>query len=168
MSRGKKPVVAERTKARLEEHFVEKFPLADIWSSPNSVTGDFEDWHAAQVTACARAIKGQVRSGNNPESVAAKFINTFLHQLTKYEEARSLVRFLHLPLDARVFGKLRSLKSQPLAGVKHHFKTSPYALDYSAHRDIQKALLDLLPELNERPHAEFKFKSRIQLNWLWL
>jgi hypothetical protein len=168
MSRGKKPVVAGGTKELVQDHLVASFPIANIWSSQSCIFTAFDLWHTGLVDSLAIAITSKILSGNNPRSVAAKFINTFLHQLTKYEEARPLVPLLHLPLDTRVFTKLRTLKSPALQQYKKQLNQSPYSLDYDVHQKIQSALLELIKELNERPGATYNFSSRIELNWLWL
>jgi hypothetical protein len=168
MSRGKKPVVAKHTKKLVESHLLAAFPASDVWSSQSRAFTDFEAWHEERVNAMAAAIAPKVLSGNQTKSVAAKFINTFLHQLTKYEAARPLVPLLHLPLDSRVFTKLRALKSPALESFKAELKGSPYSLAYTQHLGIQLALLELLKELNARQGATYKFSARIELNWLWL
>jgi hypothetical protein len=149
-------------------HLIACFPTYEVWQQPSTVAATFEPWHRNLVTRLAGAINGQVLSGKNSESVAAKFLNTFLHQLTKYDEARYLVPLLHHPLDSRVLGKLRSIKSPALATLRAHFGNSPYSLPYERQLDIQHALSALIAELNARPNASFQFKYRIELNWLWL
>jgi hypothetical protein len=168
MSRGKKPVVAKHTKKLVETHLLARFPISDVWNSKSSAFTDFETWHAERINAMAPAIEHKVLSGNEPKAVAAKFINTFLHQLTKYEAARPLLPHLHLPLDRRVFDKLRTLKSPALSSFKQELKGSPYSLAYAQHLGIQAALLKLLNELNDRNGATYRFSARIELNWLWL
>jgi len=168
MSRGKKPVVEKHTKKLVEAHLLEEFPISDIWNPESFAFTDFETWHAERINAMALAIEHKVLSRNGPTAVAAKFINTFLHQLTKYEAARPLLPYLHLPLDRRVFGKLRTLKSPALSSFKQELKGSPYSLAYAQHLGIQAALLNLLNELNARNGATYTFSARIELNWLWL
>ena len=168
MSRGIKPIVAQHTKKEVEAYFVTNFPINDIWDSKSRALRDFDAWHAEQVHALAAKIKSKVLYGNQPSAVAAKFINTFLHQLTKYETARPLVPLLHVPLDSRVFAKLRTLKSPALISFKAELKGSPYKLEYIRHQEIQQALLLVLSELNKRKGAIYKFSTRIELNWLWL
>jgi hypothetical protein len=168
MSRGKRPVVSGGTKAEVEKYFVGQFPLEAIWTSVTPIAKNFEQWHQTRAAEIAQVITSKIRSKNTPMCVAAKFLNTFLHQLIKYEEARPLLPLLHLPLDARVFSKLRRFKFSSLSRAQGFLTGSPYALQYEAHIKIQKALLALVAELNERPGVEFKLSSRIELNWLWL
>lgn len=168
MSRGKKPVVAKGTKAELEKYFALSFPIHQVWSSAASLASTYEIWHQDRTNEIATAIQNYVSSHNTPEGVAAKFLNTFMHQLMKYEPCRPLLPALHLPLDARVFAVLSRLKSPALKTVRAQFFASPYSLPYSEHQKIQKALLVFIEELNLRPDAEFTVNSRIELNWLWL
>ena len=166
--RGASAIVCKGTKHALEEYFVTKFPLASIWQGGELGLDNFDLWHKKRTLEIARAIDGFVQSGNRPQAVSAKFLNTFMHQLMKYEACRPLLRSLHLPLDSRVFHKLRSLHCQSLAGVKGLLSDRPYVLTYLKYMKVQAALLALMEELNSRPETEFKFYSRIELNWLWI
>lgn len=168
MSRGNAPVVLKGTKAALEDFFALRFPLRDVWLSSSQVADRYEDWHYTRTEEIAKALEGSISKRTNPMAVAAKFLNTYMHQLMKYEPCRSLWPKLHLPLDARVFAALARLRSPSLSAVESLFAGSPYLLPYVAHLDIQRALWNLVQELNARPRAEFKIGSRIELNWLWI
>lgn len=168
MSRGNKPVVRKGTKALLEEHFAKEFPLREVWSSAPKLARTYDDWHYSRSVEISKALGKSVSRYNNPIAVAAKFLNTFMHQLMKYEPCRALWPVLHLPLDARVFTALSRLHSKSLAPVEPLFTDSPYKLPYEAHQDIQAALWLLVRELNARPRAEFEISARIELNWLWV
>ncbi len=168
MSRGKKPVVAKGAKAELEKYFISKFPMREVWLSASKVAKSYDSWHDARTKEVAAAIQNHVSAHNNSESVAAKFLNTFMHQLMKYEACRPLLPVLHLPLDARVFSALLRLKSPTLNQVRQKLTYSPYALPYVEHKEIQNALASFMQELNRRQNAEFTVQSRIELNWLWL
>lgn len=168
MSRGNTPVVRKGTKVALEEHFATKFPLREVWLSASQVADRYEDWHQTRTGEIAKALEAHIPKRNNTMAVAAKFLNTFMHQLMKYEPCRALWPKLHLPLDARVFGALARMRAPSLSGVQPSLLKSPYSLPYVAHLDIQRALWVFMQELNARPSAEFKFGSRIELNWLWL
>ena len=168
MSRGNKPVVAKGTKKVLEEYFATHFPLAEVWNQSSEIAPQFDQWHTGRVNEIAEAIKLLVSTHNKPMSVAAKFLNTFMHQLMKYDPCRSLHPMLHLPLDSRVFATLSKLHSQSLSPVQNILSCSPYSLPYEDHIKVQRALLDFMNELNARPKAEFKIKSRIEMNWLWV
>jgi len=170
MSRGNRPVVYKETKKSLEEYFCTEFPLADLLNSAENIARQYDDWHYDRVNELSAVLtsQGKVANPNLSMPVAAKFINTFMHQLMKYEKARPIFSVLHLPLDARVFGKLRSIRSPALANVRQYFRKSPYSLDYTAHCEIQEALCSFIAELNARQGMEFHIESRIELNWLWL
>jgi len=167
MSRGKKPVVSEGTKRLLERYFAHRFPIAAVFSSTSQVAKAFAPWHRARTYEIARAISRNVASGNVSTGVAAKFLNTFMYQLMKYERARPLYPVLQLPLDARVFGQLRRIRSNALVAVAHLLDSSPYRLNYPSHVKVQTALRALINELNARPSAGFTIQSPIELNLLW-
>ena len=168
MSRGTRPVVTGGTKALLEKYFKEHFPIADVWDKASTTALNFDAWHTARVSDIASHIKENVSDHNIHESVASKFLNTFMYQLMKYEKARPLFSCLHLPLDARVFNQLRRIPSRSLNSVSAKFRCSPYSLPYNDHGEIQTALLGFIAELNKRPNVGFQLTSRIELNWLWL
>ena len=168
MSRGIKPVVTKGTKAELEKYFATDFPMSQVRSSAPALAKIYDTWHKDRTNEIAAAIRGHVSSHNKPAAVAAKFLNTFMHQLMKYELCRPLLPALHLPLDARVFSAMSRIESAALDSVRAYFDSSPYTLDYAKHSAIQKALLEFMKELNLRPQAEFKVNYRIELNWLWI
>ncbi len=168
MSRGNAPLVLKGTKAALEDYFAVKFPLRDVWLSSPQVASHYEAWHQSQTEEIAKALETTISKRINATAVAAKFLNTFMHQLMKYEPCRALWPKLHLPLDARIFAALARLRSPSLLAVQALFAESPYLLPYMAHLDIQHALWRLVHELNVRPGVEFKIGSRIELNWLWI
>src|SRR5688500_15296660 len=62
-------------------------------------------------TICERLSKklllNQNRKALKKETVAAKFLDTFLYQLMKFEEYRKLWPQLHLIIDDRILKKLR-------------------------------------------------------------
>lgn len=165
MSRGKRPVVMKGTKALVEDYFVQRFVLAEL--EKIEVAQEYEKWHFTLTRELARYICKNVHNYNEPMPVAAKFVNTFMHQLTKYPEARHLLPFLHAPLDARVFTKLRKSKAAALSRCQLVLKQSPYSLRYRHHLRIQKQLLVWVKELNERANTNIRV-SRIDFNWLWL
>ncbi|WP_230969747.1 hypothetical protein [Nitrogeniibacter aestuarii] len=165
MSRGKKPVVMKGTKALVADYFVKQFSLASL--EKIKTAQEYEKWHFTLTRELARHICKHVHNYNEPMSVAAKFANTFMHQLTKYSEARHLLPFLHVPLDARVFAKLRKSKTTALSICHSVLKQSPYSLRYRHHLRVQKQLLVWMKELNERSNTDICV-SRIDFNWLWL
>jgi hypothetical protein len=139
-----------------------------VWNPSRDLIKNYDKWHRETTHKCSVAIRQQIVDGRQPMSVAAKLLDTFMHQLMKYEPCRPLWNALHLPLDRRVFSALIRLRSPSLAGVRQYFDLSPYDLKYSAHMEIQSRLWGLVKELNSRPSAEFCIGSRIELNWLWI
>ena len=169
MSRGKNPPVpanGESPKKRMLAYFERRFPLQDVWDCE---VENYDVWHSERVWKLGDMLRRRdfVGPGRNSRALAAKFLNTYMHQLMKYEECRHLWPSLHLPLDQRVFVALKALKSDSLAGILELLSSSPYELRYSRHLDIQSALLQLINELNDREPMEFQITSRIELNWLW-
>ena len=168
MSRGKKPVVFKGTKKALEGYFNDAFPIENVWNDAPTIARDYDRWHKSRVDEIVTFIREHVSDHNVPCSVAAKFLNTFMHQLMKYEQGRPLFTCLQLPLDARVFRTLLRIKSPCITPLRDTFRNSPYALPYEQHAAVQLALWQFITELNARPNAGFKLTSRIDLNWLWL
>jgi hypothetical protein len=168
MSRGKSPVILGETKKVVETYFSSAFPLAHLWESAGGIGTTSDQWHYERLGELANAVGPNVCSPNKPWSVAAKFINTFLHQLQKCDAFRPIRPFLHLPLDNRIFRILHPAESDALSKVRPLLRQSPYRMEYSKHIDIQQALLAFLAEMNCRPGAEFQFKARIDLNLLWV
>ena len=166
MSRGKKPVVGAGTKKLVEDYFEKTFPLKQAFSLKDAFS--YNKWHYCVTDQLSHKISTHIKSNNVARSVAAKFINTFMHQLAKYPDAHHLLPFLHLPLDSRVFGRLKRLNSAALKKYTKLIKSSPYSLNYRHHIRLQKQLILLISELNNRPNAEFSLQYRIELNWLWL
>jgi len=146
--------------------------LADVWptfgKSASSVASDYDNWHAARVKKIAAQIGQDVSKRNDRSSVSAKFLNTFMHQIMKYQEPRPLFDCLHLPLDRRVFNSLRRVSSLDLPQLTGSNNPSPYALPYAKHAIVQKALWQFIRCINALPGVDFKLTSRIELNWLWL
>jgi hypothetical protein len=168
MSRGTKPVVCGGTKALLEEYFVNYFPLREVWLHSDRLASVYDRWHQARIEEIVGTLGTNVSPHNDPSAVAAKFLNTFMHQLMKYEPCRPLWPALHLPLDTRVFSALSKLQYKALCSVQSLFAESPYRLTLPAYRRVQRALQALVKELNDRSAVDVRFSSRIELNWLWL
>src|SRR5262249_26000020 len=152
----------------LERYFTTSFPISSLWGDVDGVARDYDAWHEQQSQAIAEWIKESVPAYHSPIAVSTKFLNTFMHQLMKYEACRGLWQQLHLPLDRRVFKALGRLRPASLSAVHSCFSRSPYSLEYSEYRDIQTALWSYLDELNRRPGACMQLRSRIELNWLWI
>ncbi len=169
-------VVRAGTKKAVEKYFVKRFPMADVWNNPTQIARRFDRWHGERVRELGRRISKRIkRKGTDRgQAVAAKFLNTYLHQLMKYKRCSPLWEQLHLPLDRRTIEALESLKrdtgSRALEQANETLlkaQKAPYSIRYAEYLKMQRALLDLLGELNRRPQSEVKLKSRIELNLLW-
>jgi hypothetical protein len=168
MSRGTKPVVRKETKRTLEKYFAHQFPFRHVWLSAASLTCTYDAWHRARTAEIVDAVGDKIVAGDARMAVAAKFLNTFMHQLMKYEPCRPLFNVLHLPLDSRVFAALKKHRSPSLSSMQPFFRRSAYSLSYDEYIAVQGALWELVRELNTGSRGEFKLHSRIELNWLWL
>lgn len=168
MSRGVNPVVSAGTKTTLEEYFAGNFDLKNIRNLKTFTQNKYDSWHKTKTGEIARRIQNLVHQGRNPQAVATKFLNTFMHQLMKHEDYRVLYPFLHLPLDRRVFDKLRSIRWPSLPKKFQTFTCSPYSLSYKKYSTIQTALCALVCDLNKGRPSNLNLRSRIDLNWLWV
>ena len=173
MCRGRRPVVRKGTKLKLEQLFSsEQFLLFDL-TRPSLAADLYVDWHRATTEMIAGELVAAnclANRENDGEAVTAKFLDTFMHQLMKYAEFRPLFDQMHLPLDRRVLGRLRSLKSSAAAHkVGRRVRgRSLYSISYDDYRFVQDTLSELVAELNGRNAMEFEITSRIKLNLLWL
>jgi hypothetical protein len=144
-----KQIVRSGTKIKVEEYFATDFPLMELWSDINRAAQTYDQWHKQQ----ANSLEGVLREGECVASrdtqraaVAAKFINTFMHQLMKYEHFKPLWRHLHLPLDSRVFDSLRGIKGTAAGELRELIDDrSAYALSYEEYAQVQSKLWDRFP-----------------------
>jgi hypothetical protein len=167
-------IVKAGTKKAVEEFFVETFQLEAIWDEAPKLALRFEDWHAKEVKDLGRYLNDRnlvKRKQDKGEAVAAKFLNTYLYQLMKYDACRPLWKHLHLPLDKRVLAALvslkRRMKSRSLSQVGDILNKPPYSITLPEYLRVQRALLGFIGELNNRPRSVVKLRSRIELNLLW-
>jgi hypothetical protein len=172
MSRGAKQVVKAHTKEKIERYFVTKFPMCALRDNASGIASAYDSWHEQQAAAIGIFLEQQSCLGNpdnNKFVVGAKFLNTFMHQLMKYEWARPLWQQLHLPLDARVFYAFAHIESPSIEKINSRIgmKTA-YSISRKDYQFIQATLREFVDELNKRPEVEFQVQSRIELNYLWL
>ena len=164
------------TKKDLEDFFATEFPMSELRDNAIGVASSYDNWHSQRVTAIGEFLerKSHLRNPHNDKSivVAAKFLDTFMHQLMKYEWARPLWKQLHLPLDSIVltaFRGMRSEESPAAAKIKSCVGTrTAYSISYKEYQYVQDTLWEFVEELNGRPGVEFQVQSRIELNYLWL
>jgi len=169
MSRGRKhcQIVPKGTKKELEEYFAESFPIKKLRDSPPR---NYGRWHKNRVDEISQAINGNLR-----DAVAAKLLDTFMHQLMKWAQFRCLYRRLHLPLDRKVLGRFyRELKHEDclvgegFTNLVRDYKDSPYTLSYKDYMRIQNELWHVVTAWNRRLPQRLKLESRVELNcMLW-
>jgi len=173
-SQGSQIVIAG-TKAALSEYFEENFPIEELWDQ--KLLKDFDSWHQNRVEEISKTVteKYMGNKKNNPDAISAKFLNTFMHQLMKYEKFRYLYEKLHLPLDRKVFEALSRNLCGKVPGslqiLARKYVTQAYSIDYDQYRKIQKELESLWKSYNENEplSKECKLKARIELNCvLWI
>ena len=150
-----------------EEYFVNQFPMQDVWDNAAATSQRFDAWHEEHVKKLSPLLKGQMQKAEYKEdAIAAKFLNTFLHQLMKFKQCQPLWRHLHLPLDGLVFDELKALakESQALKPVAKLFDQVPYSIKLEDYKLIQKALMKYVNELNRQSAVKPKLTSRIEFN----
>jgi len=172
MSRGPRQVVKKGAKRKIEVYFAAKFPLSALGADVGQVVGHYDAWHKHQTRALGSFLvdkQGLGNMRNDSLAVAAKLINTFMHQLMKYDQFRPLWPQLHLPLDGRIFRAFARIDSPAIRKIREHVGTkTAYMISYSEYELVQDTLWQFIAELNHRPGAEFQVTSRIELNYLWL
>jgi hypothetical protein len=172
MTRGAKQVITAGGKQKIEEYFVNLFPLDRLWNDAAAIVQCYDSWHAEQTRELGDYLAQQNclgYRGNNQYAVSAKLLNTFMHQLMKYEPLRPLWQQLHLPLDARVFQSFAKNKTRVARKINSRIANkTAYSISPEDYQFIQSTLWEFIAELNKRDGAEFQVGSRIELNYLWL
>ena len=162
-------VVDKNTKTAVEGYFVNDFHIEYLWLQAGAVAERSDDWHKERTDGLCKYI-GLQKETNQREAVAAKFIDTFMHQLMKYEDFRPLYSKLHLALDGVVFKALSRyahLSEYPsLHPVQSIFQMQPYSIKYAEYERVQSALAQLVVELNDRADCNYRLRGRIDLNAL--
>jgi hypothetical protein len=158
-------VVDGNTKCAVEGYFVKDFPIRDLWQGAHEISGRFDDWHKERTYGLRECI-GLQKATDKREAVAAKFLDTFLHQLMKYEKFRPLYPKLHLPLDRIVFNALWRCECPVLNPVRDVLQKPPYEITYVQYTQVQDALAQLVLGLNRRTGCDYKLQGRIDLNAL--
>lgn len=177
MARGQNQVVKAGAKKQVETYFVSQFRRGALWSNVGNVADSYDVWHEQQTELLGAFLDEKNCLGNprnNSLAVATKFLNTFMHQLMKYERFRPLWTHLHLPLDRRVFQAFRQAQETlPLSHAIREINNrigdrTAYSISYADYQFIQESLWDFIGDLNERRGVQFKLSSRIELNHLWI
>lgn len=168
-------VVKAGTKKAVEWYFMKEFPIETVWTNAGRIAHRFDGWHQARVHELGNCLERGAfvkKKTDRGVAIAAKLLNTFMHQLMKYEPCRPLWHRLHLPLDRRILKVLlkirRSAESRALKGVEEVLRKPPYSLTHDEYIQVQRALRHLLRELNNRRQSQVKLTSPIELNLLWV
>jgi hypothetical protein len=165
-------VLAEKgTRDQVEDYFVQRFPLSDLYN--RAVTGaEYPQLHQEAIKSLSTLVEGRIKQlpGHNRRlafPISAKLVDTFMHQLMKYEQFRYLYRALFLPLDRRV---LTSISKRSIDGIKipdelsdlgKRYRNDAYSIPKNYYNRIQEGLLTLLPHFEQ-------LEARIELNCvLW-
>ena len=162
-------LVTKGAKKKLATYFVKKFPMIDVWGNAETTARRFEEWHRERVEEISAVIDGyKSKKAYRTDALAAKFLNTFLHQLMKFKKCRPLWPQLHLPLDGIVFCEIKALarSSAALADIAYLVDGSPYSLGDADYKSIQDALLKYIDELNRKKTLPYRLTSRIEFNFL--
>ena len=172
------PILCARTKDAVETYFSDRFisHLCKIWSTPSSMKKGYDNWHRQRVNNIGNFLKQgkHVRNSRrnngptnyNPEAVACKLLNTFMHQLMKYDKCRYLWKDLHLVFDQGVFKNLHRLTNcyNSLKCIDYILQKNAYKITYKDYMTVQNQLWKFIEELNKRQGAEYQISSRIELN----
>ncbi len=177
-----KQIVIRDTKKELEKYFEEKLLIKELWDKKFRAQRAYDDWHRCQTKNISKKVvkKRCGNKKNNSDAISAKLLNTFMHQLIKYEKFRYLYKYLHLPLDRGAFKELSKKLGQidelevskkqknelkRLNKLVGKYCNCPYSIGPKDYIEIQKGLLKLVKIWNQCL-SEFKIKARIDLNCL--
>ena len=180
MMRGRKQVLRKHAKEATEDFFTSEFNIRKLWNHPRKTKRAYERWHRKTCRDLAYALRNYRHNnrkcncigakGNNAETIAAKLLDTFMHQLMKTEKFRVLWCNLHLPLDRRVFKALSGsdVEFKEKARIRKILRSRPYSISRKDYETVQNALWDLLARRRSHSEAGCPWTSRIELNWLWI
>jgi hypothetical protein len=172
------PILHASTKGAVEGYFATSFlsEIQNLWDKPAAISDQaaFDDWHRRQVYRLGDFLQQgnhikHERDGMPTDyismAIACKLLNTFMHQLMKYQGFRALWKYLHLVLDDVAFSRLSSLRYKSLSSVREILKNdNPYKIPYEKYALVQQQLLELVLEFNQQPNAQYRITSRIELN----
>ena len=140
---------------------VSNFFISDKFFVPNKST--FKKDHEKLCKELSKKFDlNPQRNDLNKVTVAAKFIDTFLYQLMKFQEYRNLWGDLYLIIDRRIISRLKRCGDEKLKKFLESYPGSPYEANYTEYLKLQHALNAYLQRINSD-----LIKSRIELNFLW-
>ena len=172
MMRGKKQILKKGAKQSIEDYFGSNFPIQSLWENPTLIANKYEQWHRKVSRGLIKKLKTYMGAdGNTTEAVAAKLLDTYMHQLMKYSELQIIWSKLHLPLDRTVFQELSKrhicfIGKEKIANFLKKKKNQPYSINRKEYEQIQASLMSYLKKL--RLDTGIEWSSRIELNWLWI
>ena len=166
-------LLKSRAKDAIVHHFKNNFPekLKRIWDG-TICRKQYDRWHKERVNTLSRVVGRYKRKKKDTSfAISAKLLNTFMHQLMKYEKFRHLYKQLHLPLDKQVFVALRRLAKdenyrKQLVCLKNLVNENPYRIDTKGYGKIQQKLWEVVGVYNKGLPKGCKLRSRIDLNCL--
>jgi len=164
------PLLRGGAKQAIFIHFQNTFPQRLLMQIEN-----YDAWHINEVNQLSQLIEEEnYRQDNNDSSfvLSAKLVNTFMHQLMKYDRFRYLYKDLHLPLDRTVFQRLCRAENDHnelhhLREIVRPFAMYPYRFGAETYKQIQEQLWGLVHYFNANVLSEnCQIYSRIDLNCL--
>jgi len=158
------------TRHAVIKHFTETLPPLLQQMGANFA---YDAWHSDRVGELAEVITPcRQFNPDNPFALSAKLVNTFMHQLMKYERFRYLYNKLHLPLDNSAFTSIRRITDgqpelQTLRDLVAPCIEHSYRFGENHYTQIQDELWRLVKYLNEHVLTNnCQIASRIDLNSL--
>jgi hypothetical protein len=173
-----KQIVRGGTKKELSKYFQECPNINELWNKMK--LKKYDEWHRKTTIAMSRKLKKEYyNKSKESDAISAKFLNTFMHQLMKYERFRYLYEKLHLPLDGQVFRQLSKKAIVIQKGIEIPItdelqeiakNNKAYKINYKQYMQIQDLLLEeLIPEFKKHLPKRCQLESRIDLNaFLWI
>lgn len=171
MSGGRRPLLKAKAKVCVETFFAGDFRLGDLLANKLRSQQCFDRGHWDRVERLAgRLAEFNATRENQPSAISAKLVNTFFHQLMKYEDFRYLWRFLHLPLDGQIFSELVKKKwdFKNKASISEIIRKPPYTINEEEYHSVQTSLWSLVKWINDTCLWNRQLTSRIELNLLWI
>lgn len=166
------------TKNQVASFFSDIFPINDLWNHV-VILDKYSEWHLEQTNRLNEVIKDHIRQLPNrtrriPFPISAKILDTFMHQLMKYERFRYLYNYIFLPLDQKALQRMSLLTinrvkvPEDLRQLAIKYKNEAYSIPYQEYIRIQNMLPILLNKLNQVLPEDYRLNARIELNCvLW-
>jgi hypothetical protein len=178
MMRGESQVLKKGAKKAVEDFFSgPDFPMKELWDNSRGIARHYDQWHSdvcRRLESVVSRLMGEKRKHvNRSAAIAAKLLDTFMHQLMKRHEVRALWCHLHLPLDRRILNALKKPEITfpgkcEIASILKDKENSPYSLERSEYDRIQTAMKELLAHAGKQMSGSSLWRSRIELNCLWV